>query len=131
MICYESIFPELSREFALRGAGWVANVTNNIWFGKSLAGFQHAEMGRVRAVESGVTFMACTNTGPSMIVDPYGRVTQTSGFFTREIISGDVYEPLEPTLFRRYGDWLAVVCLIALLAFMIITFFEEKKKPTE
>jgi len=75
-ICYDAIFPEISREFVLRGADVLVNMTNDAWYGFSSANFQFLRKVAMRAVETGRPFARAANTGVSAFIDPLGRVSQ-------------------------------------------------------
>jgi len=75
-ICYDAIFPEISREFVLRGADILVNMTNDAWYGFSSANFQFLRKVAIRAVETGRPFARAANTGVSAFIDPLGRVSQ-------------------------------------------------------
>lgn len=74
MICYESVFPEVSRLLAQRGAEVLVLATNDAWFGQSFGGLQHFALGRMRAVETGRWLLRAGNDGITASIDPYGRV---------------------------------------------------------
>ena len=57
-----------------RGSQLLATITNDAWFGRSSAAYQHFEQGAIRAVEEGRYIVRAANTGISGAVDPYGRV---------------------------------------------------------
>ncbi|HSO20754.1 MAG TPA: apolipoprotein N-acyltransferase, partial [Desulfosarcina sp.] len=80
-ICFEIIFPGLSRALAKNGAGVLVNLTNDAWFGRSSAAFQHFSMAVFRAVENRRSLVRCANTGISGFVDPAGRVVAKTGLF--------------------------------------------------
>ena len=112
LICYEVIFPESVRQFAKRGATFFVNITNDAWFGRSSAPYQHFDFVKLRAVESGRYFVRCAGTGISGIVSPYGDVLKSTGIFSKEIVTGSI-EPLEHrTLYSRTGDLFAFACVI-------------------
>jgi len=111
LICFESIFPELSRDYGVDGARFLVNITNDEWFGRTAAPRQHADMAILRCVEQGLGMARCANTGISMLVDPVGRVTQESPLFREAVILGDVALGSRPTLFRLWGDWVSGLCL--------------------
>jgi apolipoprotein N-acyltransferase len=77
-ICYDAIFPEISREFVLRGADILVNMTNDAWYGFSSANFQFLRKVAMRAVETGRPFARAANTGVSAFIDPVGRVSQAT-----------------------------------------------------
>ncbi len=116
LICFEAIFPDLARGLCHRGAQLLVVVTNDGWFGRLPGAYQHAELAVMRTVENGVPMLRSANNGISFIVDPYGRVLKKTPLFTQEILSGTVPQPLAPTLYRRFGDWLLLFYPLALVA---------------
>jgi apolipoprotein N-acyltransferase len=103
LICFESIFPELVRSFKTGGADFILNITNDEWFGRSAAPYQHAYMAVFRAVENRISVARCANTGISMLIDPWGRITLESGVFTREALAGTIEVVETDTFFSRHG----------------------------
>jgi len=103
LVCFESIFPELVRSFKVEGANFFVNITNDEWFGRSAAPYQHAYMAVFRAVENRASIARCANTGISMLIDPWGRVTLKSGLFTREAPVGRIKLVSGETFFTRHG----------------------------
>ncbi len=110
-ICYEGIFPEISRAYALADADLLVNLTNDAWYGFSSAPFQHLLMYRLRSIESGLPFVRATNTGISGWVDVYGREHQTTKLFERDLVIADVPLLTKKTIYTRVGDVLPIcVC---------------------
>jgi len=103
LVCFESIFPELVRSFKANGAEFLVNITNDEWFGRTAAPYQHAYMAVFRAVETRSSIARCANTGISMLIDPWGRVTLKSGLFTREALVGTIKLVSCETFFTRHG----------------------------
>lgn len=112
LICFESIFPELSRRSVDRGAGVLVNITNDGWFGKVSGAQQHNNMAILRSVENGVVLLRSANTGISMIVDQRGRILTERELFVDDIIVAAVAVDPVGTPYRRIGDILPVICLI-------------------
>jgi len=123
MICFESIFPAHARKFALEGADYLVNITNDEWFGKSAGPVQHADMAILRSVELGLSTARCANTGISMFIDPYGRVLQKTPLFEQAILPGTVDAALPPTLFLQWGDWITVLSIGLTLALIVLSWF--------
>jgi len=73
-ICFDAIFPEISRTYARNGAQVLVNTTNDAWYGFSSAPFQFLHMVATRAVETGRPVARAANTGVSAFIDPVGRV---------------------------------------------------------
>jgi apolipoprotein N-acyltransferase len=117
LICFESIFPELARRFAAEGAQFLVNITNDEWFGPTAAPWQHSDMAILRCVELGMGMARCANTGVSMFVDSYGRVTGETGLFREATLTGKVQLADGPTLYAQWGDGLVFLCvgLVAVL----------------
>jgi apolipoprotein N-acyltransferase len=106
-ICYEVVYPALIREGVLEGSTLLTTITNDAWFGRSSAPYQHFEMAALRAVEQGRYLARSANTGISGIVDPYGRVLMASELFTTQVLVGDVRLIEERTIYARIGDVVA------------------------
>lgn len=75
-ICFDAIFPEISRTFARQGAQVLVNLTNDAWYGFSSAPFQFLRMVAMRSVETGLPTARAANTGISAFIDPVGRIRQ-------------------------------------------------------
>lgn len=118
LICFEVIFPNLVRKFVKRGAQFLVNITNDAWFGRSAASYQHISMVAFRAVENRVPIIRAANTGISAIITPYGRIENTADIFVRTSIYGDVTPKNRAnTFYTAYGDVFAFMCIIVLAVF--------------
>lgn len=110
-VCYESVYPWISRAFVDRGSQLLATITNDAWFGRSSAAYQHFDQGAIRAVEEGRYVVRAANTGFSGVVDPYGRVVARTKLFEPAALTVDVRLLDGRTLYSRVGDvigWLSV-----------------------
>jgi len=105
LVCFESIFPEVSARFAFLGANALVNVTNDFWFGRTPGPLQHADMALLRAVENGLPLIRCANTGVSFFVDPYGRIVEEAGIFREAVLTARV-GPGRPSFAARHRNWL-------------------------
>ncbi len=106
-ICYEDAFPVEVAE-ALPEAAYLINVSNDAWFGDSLAPHQHLEIARMRALENGRWLLRSTNTGVSAIIDHRGGVTGTVPAFERGVFTADVQPRSGATPFAYLGNRLAI-----------------------
>jgi apolipoprotein N-acyltransferase len=114
LICYEGIFPELSREYKKKGARLLVNITNDAWFGRSSAPYQHLSMTVFRAVENRTFFLRSANTGISAIISPSGKIIKKTELFERSVLRGNVKFLDRKTIYALYGDIFVYICLILL-----------------
>lgn len=124
-ICYEDVFGEEIIS-ALPDATLLVNISNDAWFGDSIAPHQHLQMARMRALETGRYMLRATNTGVSAIINEKGDITASSPQFIPHVTSGKVktFEGLTP--YARFGNWPVITAAFLLL---LITFFISKKLP--
>lgn len=73
LICYESLYPGFTSTEGGR-PGWIVNVSNDAWFGRSSGPLQHLNLASYRAIETGLPMARATPTGVSAMIDPYGRI---------------------------------------------------------
>jgi apolipoprotein N-acyltransferase len=111
LICYEAIFPELSRDLVNAGANLLINITNDAWFGRSSAPYQHLSMAAIRTVENRIPMARCANTGITAFIDARGQIHQPTGLFEEATIVGTVKLGHGKTICSRYGDWFVWSCL--------------------
>jgi apolipoprotein N-acyltransferase len=112
IVCFESVFPGLVREFIRRGSQLLVNLTNDGWYGDSAAPYQHLMMSRWRAVENRRFLLRATNSGVSAIVDPSGRVQVSTPLLEQDICIGNFAFLSHKTIYTRYGDCFPVACVI-------------------
>jgi apolipoprotein N-acyltransferase len=120
LICYESIFPALSRAQTAAGADILVNITNDAWYGRSSAPFQHFSMAVFRAVENRRPLVRAANTGISGFIDAVGRVAEASPLFTDAVMAHTVRFSRIDAPYTRLGDTFAGVCLATAV---LIVFF--------
>lgn len=121
-ICYEAIYPGFNRSRVKNSVDAVVNITNDSWFGVSRGPHQHAEMARLRAIETGVPVVRCAASGVSMVVDPVGRVLAKTTLGTRDILVSGVPEKRKPTLYVLLGDWFVYVMAIFLAVTIVLSY---------
>ena len=111
IICYEAIFPGAVVD-AHRRPGWILNLTNDAWYGRSSGPYQHFAIARTRAVEEGLPLVRVANNGISGVIDPAGRIVARTGL--NDITYADVALPpaLLPTLYAAAGDWAFLAMLL-------------------
>lgn len=129
LICFESIFPDLSRSAVMRGAGFLVNMTNDGWFGDTLLPYQHAWMAVMRAAENRVPLLRCANNGLSFAVLPSGRVEEMTRLFERTSFVVSIQPRPGGSFYTRYGD--ATVFLLVALGFVFLLLVgRRRRRPT-
>jgi apolipoprotein N-acyltransferase len=113
LICFESIFPDLSRKMVRQGAWLLVNLTNDAWHGRTSEPYQHMSMSQMRSVENRRPTARATNTGISAFVDEAGRTQETLGLFQRGALTRSIAPGLQGlSFYTRFGDVFAILCLI-------------------
>ena len=126
-ICYEVIFASLIRQFVLDGSELLTTITNDAWYGRSSAAYQHWEQASLRAIEGGRYLARAANTGISGFVDPYGRVIEKSSLFEQALLIGDLRFIRERTIYSRIGDLVAWLSLAISVAALLATLRMQLK----
>jgi apolipoprotein N-acyltransferase len=127
LICFEDTLGELTRQFVLRGANLLANVTNDGWFLRSAGGRQHLANAVFRCVETRRPMVRAANTGVTCFVNRFGRVTQVlldaeGSQFTEGVLTGTLDIPIsgEQTFYTRHGELFAKICGAVALLFLLL-----------
>ena len=120
-ICYEVIFASLMRGFVVGGSELLTTITNDAWYGRSSAAYQHWEQASMRAIEGGRYLARAANTGISGFVDPYGRVVRKSALFEQALLVGELRFIRERTIYSRIGDLAAWASLALTAAALLAT----------
>jgi len=123
-ICYEDVFPEEVRE-ALPQAAYLINVSNDAWFGDSLAPHQHLEQARMRALENGRWLVRATNSGISAVIDARGAVQARIPLFERTTLGAAIQPRTGTTPFARYGSAVAVAAALVMFALGVVLGVER------
>ncbi len=124
VICYEALFPDLFRRFVKEGGRFMLNITNDAWFGRSSAPYQHFSQTVFRSVENRVFLIRAANTGISGVVSPVGDIVIETPLFKRlSFISAIGLKEIKDTFYTRHGDVFALINLL----FSISVFFVIRK----
>ncbi len=129
LICFEILFPEISRAFVNNGADLLTTVTNDAWFGPTAAAAQHFSIAVLRAVENRRSVARAANTGISGFIDPTGRVSDTTALFADAVIARSMPALTRISFYTRYGDLFTCICVIALgMGFVVKTSEYVKRR---
>ena len=126
LICFEGIFPEISREYVRNGAGLLVNITNDAWFGDSSAPYQHLSMTVFRAVENRVPLIRSANTGITAFIDSRGHVYGMTRLFREALLTGTIRMGSERTFYTRFGDMFAMGCSFAALVIIAAIILKRR-----
>jgi apolipoprotein N-acyltransferase len=124
-ICYEIIFPDICRRMVKNGADLIINITNDAWYGRTSAPYQHFSMTVLRAVENRRSLVRSANTGISGFIDPSGRIRETTGLFVEAAPVYRVPVFTGRTLYNRTGDLFAKCCVILLLIVILERYIKS------
>lgn len=118
-ICFESIFPGISRRLVRSGADLLCVITNDSWFGRTSAARQHLAKAVFRAVETDRYVLRAAVTGESCITDPRGRILARSDLFERKVLLEEVHVMHGSSFYTKHGDWLPYLCIGVVLAMTV------------
>ena len=115
LICYESVFPVLSRVRTAAGANLLVSITNDSWAGRSAELMQHHAMTAMRAVETRRYVVSAATTGITALIDPAGRSTRIQPY--REgTLTAEARLYTGFSFYVRWGDWFVFLCgIVAIL----------------
>jgi len=135
LICFEDIFPSISRRFVKDGASFLVNITNDAWFKESAAPYQHAQASVFRAVENRVNVVRAANTGLSCFIDTKGRITsrvnnkQGKDLFIAGYDTQVIRVEEKPTKYTEHGDIFVYCCMAFFILKVFLFAFTKKKSP--
>ena len=121
-ICFESVFPSLSRRFVSDGTELLVIITNDAWFGNTSGPYQHAQIAVMRAIENRRSVARSANTGISELIDPFGRIIKKMGLGERGVLSGELKILDEETIYTKYGDYVGWIAAALTLLFAGISY---------
>ena len=128
VICYESAFEDLPRRYRRDGADFLLNVTNDAWFGRTVAVHQHAAHLVMRAIETRMGVARAANTGISQFVDPLGHPSRSTPLDVERIVAAPVLTTDVRTLYVRLGDWVAALALAGAAALLVAAFVRPRSQ---
>ncbi|MCM8779331.1 MAG: apolipoprotein N-acyltransferase, partial [Candidatus Omnitrophica bacterium] len=126
---FEDIFPSLVRKFVQKKAEFLINITEDGWYGKSPASFQHLQALVFRAIENRRYIVRSANTGYSCIVSPWGKIVSElkddrgEKLFIMGTLTGEIFFHSERTFYTHFGDWFVFICFV----FFLLNFMRNKK----
>ncbi|HZD39397.1 MAG TPA: apolipoprotein N-acyltransferase, partial [Terriglobales bacterium] len=130
LICYEDLIPGLSRQFVKqRKANLLVNLTNDAWYGRSIAPWQHAWLAQWRAIETRRSLLRVTNTGLTALINAKGQIEETLPIFVPGVLETRVDILEGETPYVRYGDWFAWGATAISLAILCLCAIRRRSQP--
>jgi len=128
-ICFESVFPDIVRRLANRGARFLVNITNDGWYGFTSGPTQHAYIAVFRAIETRRPIARAANTGISLFVDRTGKVHDLTDQYVPDIAVFDLGlgPPGQLTFFMRYGMYVGKMCTLATAIILLLALFIRRR----
>ena len=118
-ICYEVVYPDFAASMAA-DSDLLLTVSNDAWFGTSIGPLQHLQMAQMRALEAGRWMIRATNNGVTVLIDPFGRVTQAVPQFTQAVLYGEVYAMDGLTPYLRWRSWPLLALMAIILGWALL-----------
>lgn len=128
LVCYEVIFPELARAQVRAGSRVLVNITNDAWFGRSSAPYQHLSMAAFRAIETRTPLVRAANTGITSIIDQNGHIRGMSSLFKQAVMVGEVQPGSANAPYLKIGDLFAQGCLGLSALTLLIRWYRNKQQ---
>jgi apolipoprotein N-acyltransferase len=128
-VCYEVIFPELARQYVRGGARVLVAITNDAWFGRSSAPYQHLAIATFRAVETRTPLIRAANTGVTAIVDQNGYIRTMTGLFAEGYRTGEIQPGSGQSLYLTIGDTPAWLCILLTAGVALMAWLKRKNIP--
>ena len=128
-VCYEDAFP-LGVRTALPQATLLVNVSEDAWFGDSLAPHQRLQIAQMRAMETARPFVRAANTGVSAVIDPRGKIVTQTPQFQFAVLQSHVQPMSGATPFVRFGNYpmLILMVVLAVAGTLSTRRFEKKSE---
>lgn len=131
LICYEDLVPSLSVIGSNAGAQFLANLTNDAWYGDTSAPYQHHLLASWRAVENRRFLLRVTNTGFTAAVDPLGREVDRLPTFSEGAVVVEVPLLESQTWYAKTESMRSLfrwgIVILALIGWMIYRKLAQRK----
>ncbi len=128
LVCFDSIFPEFSREGVNNGAEFIAIVTNDSWFNDSVGIYTHLRHAQLRAIENRRYILRAANTGVSAFIDEKGSIITQTEPLTLDTANADIYAIKSVTLYTHIGDIFLYISFLIVICLIIYTIFDKARR---
>ena len=127
-ICYEDAFASEMRNAVVKNNhnGILINISEDAWFGDSLAPHQRVQMAQMRAIELARPMLRSANSGPSTHIDFQGKVLATTKQFQKDSMQVSVMPRVGETPFMRFGMWIILLCFVFTAAMLSLLLLRRR-----
>jgi apolipoprotein N-acyltransferase len=125
-ICYEIAYPDLVASNS-RNSNILLTVSNDAWFGDSIAPHQHMQMARMRAIEAAKPLIRGTNNGLTAAVDHGGQILQQLVQFEAGVLLTNIEPRSGNSLFTRTGSWPIILFSLLTVAYLLLRSSSSKQ----
>ena len=122
LICYEIAYPKLLRE-QMPAAQWIVSISDNGWFGHSLASYQQLQMAQVLSLLTGRYQVVVNNDGLSSIIDAHGNIVESLSPFSSGLLQGSIYPADGLTPWIVWCEYPVLIFCTVFLIFMLFIKF--------
>ena len=119
-ICYESVYGDFYREWALNGAEFMTIITNDGWWRNTPGHKQHLHYASLRAIETRRSIARCANTGISAFINQRGEIESKTNWWQECYLNGVVNKNTSKTIFVQYGDIIGRVSSFVFFMFLLL-----------
>jgi len=128
LICYESTYPDLVRSFVKEGARMLVVSANFSSYEDTSASAQHIAFSQLRAAEQRMWVAHTSLSGISAVVDPQGRVLESTGLFEPAVLTPTVQFATTVTPYARLGDWVPMAAILAVAGVLVAPAVRRKSR---
>jgi apolipoprotein N-acyltransferase len=131
VICYDSLFPEISREFAKKGAKFLTHLSYETWYGRTPCTSQIFLNTAMRSIENGIPMIRCVASGISGFIDSKGEIYSTTGLYKKQAVVNEILVDLkgQKTIYTRFGDWFPFFLVLLLLSSALMNRIDKNDSP--
>jgi apolipoprotein N-acyltransferase len=120
LICYDGVFPDISRKFAEQGAAFMVHLSYETWYGRTPASSQIFVSSAMRAIENEIPIIRSVASGISGFVTSRGEIYSETRLFEKKTVMASVVTGSTRTIYTRFGDWLIYLLVLMLAGFSLI-----------
>jgi apolipoprotein N-acyltransferase len=126
VVCNEALLPHVAAQRMAAGAVYLVNPSNDSWVSDAGFAWQQFDIAALRAIEQRTYVVRVSDSGPSGVIDPLGRVVARTEPLTRDVVLASVTPSAGTSLYARVGDLFGVVCLCV----VAVTLLRRDRGPT-